>query len=126
MNVWHIAIVAAAGAVGAVARWGTSVGAQQVLGRTWPYGTLVVNVVGCFVFGAAFEATRHTAAAHPEARLLWLTGFCGAFTTFSTFAFDSLELHTTHGLAHLALNVALHLLLGAAAIAGGAALGRLF
>ncbi|MGC3967421.1 MAG: fluoride efflux transporter CrcB [Pirellulales bacterium] len=126
MNVLQIAIVAGAGAVGAVARWGTSTLVQSWLGRGWPYGTLVVNVVGCFIFGAAFEATRHTAADHPETRLLWLTGFCGAFTTFSTFAFDTVELHATNGLAHVALNVALHLVLGVAALLAGAALGRLF
>lgn len=126
MQAVHIAIVAGAGAVGALARWGTSMLVQSVFGKAWPVGTLVVNVLGCFVFGVAFEMTRHHFPEHPETRLLWLTGFCGAFTTFSTFAFDVLELHTGSGLAQAALAVGLHLTLGIAAIVGGLALGRFF
>jgi fluoride exporter len=67
---------------------------------------------------------RHTHAADSPWRSLWLTGFCGAFTTFSTFAFDVVELHTTRGLTWAALNIALHLGLGIGAVVVGMALGR--
>ena len=125
MAATQVLIVAAAGAVGAVARWGTSVLAQNWLGKSWPVGTLIVNVLGCLIFGLAFELTRHSHELQPNARLLWLTGFCGAFTTFSTFAFDLYELHTTRGLALAAANAALHLVLGLAAIILGLAVGRI-
>ncbi|MBA4015686.1 MAG: chromosome condensation protein CrcB [Pirellula sp.] len=126
MQAVHIAIVAGAGAVGALARWGTSILVQNLLGKSWPFGTLIVNVLGCLVFGTAYEMTRHHFVEHPETRLLWLTGFCGAFTTFSTFTFDLYELHTGSGLAQAALACALHLVLGLVALVGGLALGRLF
>ena len=122
----RIAVVALAGAVGAVARWGTSKAAQAWLGPAWPYGTLVVNVVGCFVFGTVIEMLRHAPSAEDARRLFWLTGFCGAYTTFSTFAFDVVELEATRGLSYAALNVGLHLLLGFAALRVGMAVGRAF
>lgn len=120
----RIAIVAVSGAVGALARWGTSVGAHAWLGKAWPFGTLIVNVVGCFVFGFADAIIQRNHPPHSEWRLLWLTGFCGAFTTFSTFAFDLVELHTTRGIIWAAANAGLHLTLGLTAVVVGAILGR--
>ncbi len=121
----RIVVVAVSGAFGALTRWGVSHVAIAWFGLTWwPVGTLTVNVLGCFVFGAAYEWMRHTHAADSPWRALWLTGFCGAFTTFSTFAFDVVELHTTRGLAWAALNVALHLALGIGALVVGMVLGR--
>lgn len=122
----RILIVAAAGAIGALARWGTSVASQHLLGRAWPVGTLVVNVVGCFVFGWVFELLRHAPTGDDVRRLFWLTGFCGAYTTFSTFAFDLVELHAQRGPTFAALNVVLHLGLGLIAVVAGLAVGRLW
>lgn len=121
----RIVVVAVAGAIGALARWGASTGAHALLGRAWPIGTLIVNVVGCFIFGFVFESMRSEEAAHDVRRLLWLTGFCGAFTTFSTFAFDVVELETHRGALAAALNTALHVGLGVAAVVVGQTLGRL-
>jgi CrcB protein len=121
----RIVVVAVAGAIGALARWGTSVGAHALLGRAWPVGTLVVNVVGCFVFGLAFESMRDEEAAHAMRRLIWLTGFCGAFTTFSTFAFDLVELNSQRGAAFALLNIGLHVGLGLAAVVAGQVVWRL-
>jgi CrcB protein len=124
---FRIVLVAVAGAIGALARWGTSVASQALLGRAWPVGTLVVNVVGCFVFGWVFEELRHDPSpSHDVRRLFWLTGFCGAYTTFSTFAFDLVELQASRGLGLAALNMALHLGLGLVAIVAGLAVGRLW
>jgi CrcB protein len=122
----RIIVVAVAGAVGALARWGTSKASHALLGSAWPVGTLVVNVVGCFVFGVVVELLRHAPSADDARRLFWLTGFCGAYTTFSTFAFDVIELESSRGLTFAALNVALHLALGLVAVLVGLAVGRLF
>jgi fluoride exporter len=125
--IWfRILLVAAAGAVGAVARWGTAKAAYAWLGSAWPIGTLLVNVVGCFVFGLAYELMRHAHGPESTWRLVWLTGFCGAYTTFSTFAFDVFELHIERGLIWAAANVGLHLVLGLVALVVGIALARLF
>ena len=120
----RIAIVAVSGAVGAVARWSVSVGAQSLLGKSWPIGTLIVNVVGCFVFGLAEAFIQRNYPVDNAWRLVWLTGFCGAFTTFSTFAFDLVELQTTRGLVWAAANAGLHLTLGLAAVVLGTIIGR--
>lgn len=122
----RLAIVAVAGAIGALARWGTSKAAQSVLGEAWPVGTLVVNVVGCFVFGFVFEGLRHAPPGDEVRRLFWLTGFCGAYTTFSTFAFDVVELEASRGLGFAVLNIGLHVGLGLAAVLAGLATARLF
>jgi len=123
---FRILLVAAAGAVGAVARWGTAYAARAYLGAAWPIGTLIVNVVGCFVFGFAYELLRHAHGPESTWRLVWLTGFCGAYTTFSTFAFDVFELHDERGLVYAAANVGLHLVLGLAGLVAGIVLARLF
>jgi CrcB protein len=127
----RILLVAGAGAVGAVARWGTAKLAQTWLAQTrfgpaWPIGTLVVNVVGCFVFGLAYELMRHAHGPDSNWRLIWLTGFCGAYTTFSTFAFDVFDLQVERGLFSAAGNIGLHLILGLAALVAGMGLARLY
>lgn len=63
--------------LGGVCRWGVS----QLTPGNYPFGTLLVNVVGCFLLGAL---TRH-APGDPHLKLLLTAGFCGGFTTFSTF-----------------------------------------
>lgn len=81
-------LLALAGAAGTLARYGTYVAAQKSPWASLPIATLTVNVVGSFLFGLIWplaEAGRLS----PQTRLLVLTGFMGAFTTFSTFAFES-------------------------------------
>jgi CrcB protein len=84
--------VALAGAAGTVARYGLVAGVQRVVDDTFPWGTLLVNGAGCFLFGFAVSWLGGLAGASPQLRLLILTGFMGAFTTFSTFAFETAEL----------------------------------
>jgi CrcB protein len=120
----QVACVAAAGAAGALLRWGLSVGVQQWLGPRWPYGTLVVNVVGCFAFGLAYVILEEYLGNATLWRLLLLTGFAGAFTTYSTFAFETFELGAQQGIGSAAINVAAHLGLGLFAVWAGMMLGR--
>lgn len=121
---WQIGCVAVAGALGALARWGLTLLVARLAGTSWPWGTLVVNVLGCLVFGVAWAWTRHLPTEPGWVRLFWLTGFAGAFTTFSTLAFDLYRLDDERGLLWAALNLALHLGLGLAALVAGLALGR--
>ncbi len=90
--------LAGAGALGTLCRHGLSV----MAGR-WhrheadgvllvPLGTLAVNALGCFAFGLIWAWTAARAEASPELRLVVLTGFMGAFTTFSTFGFETMHL----------------------------------
>ncbi len=59
---------------------------------SFPIGTLVVNILGCFLIGIIFSLSEKTTLISSEMRLLLATGFCGGFTTFSSFSLDSLSL----------------------------------
>ena len=80
--------LALAGALGTLSRYGLSLGVHRFTGDNFPWPTLVVNVVGCFCFALIWALVEHRVDGE-QLRLVVLTGFFGAFTTFSTFAFDS-------------------------------------
>jgi len=61
----------------------------QILGAAFPYGTLVVNLVGCFLIGFLSVLAEEKFLIGPTARILLMVGFCGAFTTFSTFMLET-------------------------------------
>ncbi len=84
--------IAAGGAVGAVFRFWVSSGVYQLLGRGFPYGTLAVNVLGSLVMGFLYVIFVERTSASPELRGALLIGFLGAFTTFSTFSIETLNL----------------------------------
>jgi len=83
-------LVISAGAIlGANARWILSRYAARILGPVFPYGTLFINVTGSFVVGFFMIWTTERILLDPRWRLLVVVGFCGAFTTFSSFAFET-------------------------------------
>ena len=86
-------IVAGGGALGAVARYLVYVAAGHLLGAGFPFGTLIVNIVGSFAMGALTEIMALVWSASNEARLFLAVGFLGAFTTFSTFSLDFVVLY---------------------------------
>jgi len=94
--------LAAAGAVGTVARVLLSTWVQRVVRVDLPLGTAVVNVLGCFLFGIAFASFEGRLAHLAGYRLLVLAGFMGGFTTFSSYMFDTHRL-LEQGRATLAL-----------------------
>ncbi len=83
-----IAVVALGGALGAIARHGVNVGAVQIFGHGFPWGTLIVNVLGSFLMGLAIAKFANMDHVSHELKTLCITGFLGAFTTFSTFSLD--------------------------------------
>jgi CrcB protein len=103
--------VALGGAFGAVVRFLVSTGLYQWLGRGFPYGTLVVNVVGSFLIGLLTEAfflQRVTLVFDYRAAIL--VGFIGAFTTFSTFSLETLYLIEQGSLTKAGLNIVVSVL----------------
>lgn len=84
--------LALAGALGTISRWGLGLMVQRWLGFSFPWGTLVVNVLGCFLFGLVWSLAENKFFISNAARVVILTGFMGAFTTFSTFAFETGEM----------------------------------
>jgi CrcB protein len=115
--------VAAAGAAGALARWGLAswFGARF---PDFPWGTLVINVSGSFVLGLLFVVLTERAGASPAVRVALTTGLMGAYTTFSTFSLETFRLVEDGALGLAGLNVAGTLVLGLAGVWLGVALGR--
>ena len=88
----NIIYIAAGGATGAVLRYWASTGIHTLLGRGFPYGTLAVNVTGSFIMGLAFVFLIERLSAGMEWRAGLMIGLLGAFTTFSTFSIETLNL----------------------------------
>ena len=88
----QILAIAAGGAVGAVLRFLMSNGIYGLLGRGFPYGTLAVNVLGSLLMGFLYILLLERVSTGPELRAALLVGLLGAFTTFSTFSIETLNL----------------------------------
>jgi fluoride exporter len=89
---YKIVLIGVAGLIGTLARYWLSGWADQWWGGTFPMGTLIVNLVGCFAIGFLFHATEERYLIDPIVRSAVLVGFLGGFTTFSSFAIQSLNL----------------------------------
>ncbi|MCC2604117.1 fluoride efflux transporter CrcB [Planctobacterium marinum] len=102
-------LVAVGGAFGASLRFFISQIMLQWLGKGFPFGTLLVNVVGSFLLGWVYSLTEHGHLEIVPWRTLIAIGFLGAFTTFSTFSVDSLLLlqqgHYLKGILNIFLNL---------------------
>ena len=82
----------------------------------FPYGTLTVNVVGCFLIGVVGGVAAYRGAFDPQLRLFLVVGLLGGFTTFSAFGFEAFVLGRERELAKALATIALHLTLGLAAV----------
>ncbi|MEM6654481.1 MAG: CrcB family protein [Planctomycetota bacterium] len=120
-----VVAIALGGAVGAVGRYLVGLASRAWLGDQFAYGTLIVNVAGCFALGLLMHgglvaAARLPILAHPGVTV----GFLGALTTFSTFGYETVRL-AEQGQWPLALvNIAANVLLGCGAAAAGIAASR--
>jgi CrcB protein len=87
-----IFLVMAGGSIGALSRYAVSLWAARLFGTRFPWGTLTVNLSGCFLIGLAFTlAERGLSIMNPAMRLFFMTGFLGALTTFSTFGLETVN-----------------------------------
>lgn len=88
----RITLLIVLGAIGTLARYGLQGIVQERAGSTFPYGTLVVNLVGCFLLGGVAQYGLTHLTIPPEWRIGITVGFFGAFTTFSTFSWETVRL----------------------------------
>jgi CrcB protein len=117
--------LAMAGAAGTVSRYAIAGIVQKFSGAGFPWGTLVVNAVGCLLFGLIATLAEERLLISGQTRFIILTGFLGAFTTFSTFAFESGQLLRDAEWALAAANLVAQNVLGLACIFLGIMAGRL-
>lgn len=115
--------LAAAGALGTLCRVGLSAIVSNWLPK-FPWGTLVVNALGCLLFGLAWSVGFGQRLVSADLRLWVLGGFMGAFTTFSTYIFDSIQLGQNLGLRVAVAYVLAQNLAGIAALYLGIFIGR--
>lgn len=120
----QILAIAGGGAIGAVFRYGVSHGIYSVLGRGFPYGTLAVNVIGSLLMGILFSLLVERLAISAEWRSAILVGFLGAFTTFSTFSFETISLIQSGAITRAMLNIFISIVLCLGATWLGLGLGR--
>lgn len=117
------------GSLGAIARYVVSGYAQsfaiQKLGRAYPFGTLLVNVAGCFLIGILMGLVLNRQLPEP-ARLLLVTGFLGSLTTFSTFGYETVELLRENDLRLAFWNIAANVVIGLFAVWLGLAATKVF
>ncbi|MBC7840690.1 MAG: fluoride efflux transporter CrcB [Gemmatimonadaceae bacterium] len=120
----NVLLVALGGGVGSALRamlvWGTA----GRVGTAFPLGVLLVNVLGCFVFGVAIRYGVGSSAMSDSTRLLITTGFCGGFTTFSAFSMDILEGLEQGRTVMITTYVCLSVILGVLAMVAGMSLAK--
>jgi fluoride exporter len=116
--------IAIGGTLGCWGRYGMTLLIQAIWGREFPYATLSINVLGSFLMGFLFIETLERLTIGPYFRIGVLTGFLGGFTTFSTFAMESLLLAEQGEAIKSALYVALSVGLGLLAAFAGAYIAR--
>ena len=119
-----LSLLALAGALGTLARFGLSGLVQRVSGAAFPWGTVAVNVTGCFLAGLLWSLFENRWEVSSQTRVLVLLGFMGAFTTFSTLILETSELLRTAKWMYAAINVTIQNGLGFMALFGGVALGK--
>ena len=121
----ELSLIALAGALGTLARYGLSALVYGIMGQKFPWGTLAVNAIGCFLFGLIWVLAEERLVISGQTRFVILTGFMGAFTTFSTFGFESAVLLRDSEWMLATLNVVGHIALGIICVFAGFAAGRL-
>lgn len=121
-----LVLIALAGAMGSLARYGLGGVVQNALGKSFPWGTVTVNLLGCLLFGLVWGlAVESRLTISAETRMILLVGFMGAFTTFSTFSFETVKLLEDSEWLLALGNLALQNIGGLVAMFVGLALGRL-
>ena len=97
------------GALGCLSRYFISGWTYFLTGRSLPYGTLAVNVIGSFLLGLIMEGSLRSTLVSPEVRMGITTGFMGGFTTFSTFSYETVRLLEEGSLFQAGANILLNM-----------------
>ena len=114
------------GGLGAAMRYWLSGAVYRLLSSSFPYGTLVVNVIGCFVIGLWMSLFTERFAGNPALRVFLVIGILGGFTTFSSFSYETIALIRDGQIVSAILNIGLSVVICLLATWIGLETGKLF
>ena len=122
---WKILYLAAAGAAGTLARYWLGGFVQRNIATDFPFGTAAVNIIGCLLFGLLWAFMESRLSISGQMRMIVFVGFFGAFTTFSSFMFETAQLLDESQWLWASANILLQNVLGLVSIIIGMTIGRL-
>jgi CrcB protein len=117
-TIYHLLGIGFAGALGTLSRYGVSLGAATLFGTSYPWGTYLVNMIGCFLFGIV-SGLIACGSLSAEWKTILLTGFLGGFTTFSAFAAENQQFLSEQRWNAFFFHLIGQNILGIAAVFGG-------
>jgi fluoride exporter len=120
----NVLIIGLGGFLGAVTRYGVAVWIGQRWGRSFPLGTFVINITGSFLIGLLMTLMTEKIIENPQWRLLLVVGFLGAYTTFSTFEYETGALLKDSEWLYASLNVVLSVVVGFIALKLGEVIAK--
>ncbi len=118
-------IIGTGGFLGSISRYLTSRLVQHYFLSSFPLGTFLVNITGCFLIGMIYGMSERSSLMSSQWRLFLTVGFCGGFTTFSTFASENLALLHDREFLYFALYTGLSVFLGLIAVYLGNLLSKI-
>jgi len=120
----NVLVIGIGGFVGAVARYGIALWIGQRWGRSFPFGTFIINVSGSFLIGLLMTLMAERFTENPQWRLLLVVGFLGAYTTFSTFEYETGALLKDGEWLFAMLNIILSVVVGFIALKLGEVIAK--
>lgn len=107
-----ILLVGIGGAIGSIFRYLISVSTNKIWNNSFPLGTFVINIIGCLIIGIIVSLAQKQNIIDNNLKLLLITGFCGGFTTFSTFSLENIQLLNSGNIIAFILNILLSVSVG--------------
>ena len=121
----NLLLVGLGGGIGSILRYLCQKWFSENYPQPFPWGTFLVNLLGCFLIGVIYAASEKSTALTPQTRLFLVAGFCGGFTTFSTFAFENMNLLRGGDVSYFLIYTIGSVMLGIAGVFGGVAVMKL-
>ncbi len=122
----ELGAIAIGGALGAVSRYLAVALVTEWFGKSFPFGTMAVNITGSFLIGILYVLVVQKLHAMPEIKAILVVGFLGSFTTFSTFSLETFSLIERGDFSQAGLYVVSSLVLGILAVWGGITVAKIF
>lgn len=119
----QILLVGLGGGIGSILRFLASMLALRYYSNSFPLATLTVNVVGCFFIGILFGLLGQNNQINQSLKLLFITGFCGGYTTFSAFAYENFSLLQSNSYWTAAIYIIVSIFIGLFAVWLGMSIG---